>query len=284
MQNRSWTRSWPAFAIVSAKAWSVSSRTIAAARASGWSCGTRSAGHAVLDHLRDPADVRRDDRPRQGHRLEDRQALGLAMRRQHRDVERGGDRRDVVAAAREDDAVGDAVRGGAMLERVAHRALADDQQVRVRDRAEDVRPGVDQRLVALLGLQPGDDADDLRAGLHPVLVAQFARRLLVVVAGEVDAVVDELDRREARPLVGDLGDDRLRDRDQLVDVGRQAAQRLAVLGGPDARRVDGRHEVRPGVAGARHREYRLRRDDVGAVHVGVDDVRLDASRGTSRAP
>src|SRR6478609_7887922 len=39
------------------------------------------AGDAVLDHLGDPADVRRDDRPRQRHRFEDRQALRLAPRR-----------------------------------------------------------------------------------------------------------------------------------------------------------------------------------------------------------
>ena len=72
----------------------------------------------------------------------------------------GGDRRDVVAAAGEDHPVGDAVGRGPLLEEVAPRALADDQQVRVRAAPEDVRPGLDQRLVALLRLEPGDDADD----------------------------------------------------------------------------------------------------------------------------
>ena len=72
----------------------------------------------------------------------------------------------------EDDAVGDPVRGRALLERVAQRSLADDHQVRVGNLAQDVRPGIDQRLVALLGLEPRDDADDLRPGLHPELVAE----------------------------------------------------------------------------------------------------------------
>jgi hypothetical protein len=140
-----------------------------------------------------------------------------------------------------------------------------------------VWPRVEQRLVALLRLEPGDDADDLRAGLHAVGLAQVAVRLHGVVAGEVDAVVDEPDRREAWPLVGDLRDDRIRDGDQLVDLRREAAQRLAVRGGPDAGRMDRRHEVRPRAARVPHREHGLRPDHVGAVHVGVDDVRPDRS-------
>ena len=50
------------------------------------------------------------------------------------------------------------------LERLALRALADDQEVRVRDGGEDRRPGLEQGRVALLRLEPGDDADDRRAG------------------------------------------------------------------------------------------------------------------------
>ena len=121
MQNRSWTRSWPAFAIVLGEGLVREQPDDRRREGLGLVVRDEEAGHAVLDHLRDPADVRGDDRPRQGHRLEDREALGLAMRRQDRDVERGGDRRDVVAAAREHDPMGDAVRGGAMLQRVAQR-------------------------------------------------------------------------------------------------------------------------------------------------------------------
>jgi hypothetical protein len=240
--------------------------------------GDENTRHAVLNHLRNPADIGRDDRTRQRHRLEDREALGLAVRRQHGNVEGRGDGRDVVPTAGEHDAVGDPVRGGTVLEHVAHRALAHDEQVGVGHAAQHVRPGIDQRLVALLRLEAGDNADDPRPRLHPVLLTQVRRRQLVVVPAEVDAVVDQLDRREARPLVGDLRHDRVRHRDQLVHLGRQAAQRLAIVGRPDPRRVGGRHEEGPGMAGPRHREHRLRPDHVGAVHVGVDDVRPDAGQ------
>ena len=84
------------------------------------------------------------------------------------------------------------------LERVAPAALADDEQIGVGHRAQDRGPRLEQRRVALLGLEPGDDADDLRAGLHAVLLGQRAARLLVVVALEVDAVVDEADRDDGR--------------------------------------------------------------------------------------
>ena len=171
MQNRSWTRSWPARAIVSAKAWSVSSRTIAAASASAGRARDEEPGDAVLDHLGDPADVRRDDRPRQGHRLEDREALRLAIRRQDRDIERRGDGRDVVAAAGEHDPVGDAVRAARCSSESRSEPSPTISRYASGHRSEDVRPGLDERLVALLGLEPGDDADDLRARLHPVLVA-----------------------------------------------------------------------------------------------------------------
>ena len=81
----------------------------------------------------------------------------------------------------------------------------------------------------------------------------------------------------ARCSLGDLPLDRLRHRDQLVHVGCQAAQRLAVLGRPDSRRVDRRDDIRPLMAGVAERDRRLRPDDVGPIHVGVDDVGSDAS-------
>ena len=80
--------------------------------------------------------------------------------------------------------------------------------------------------MALLGLESRDDADDLRARLHAVFLGQRAARLLVVVAVEVDAVVDEPDR-DGRPLlVDELVLDRARDGDQPVHVRRQVAQEL----------------------------------------------------------
>ena len=80
-------------------------------------------GPPVLDHLGDAADVRGDDGPRQGHRLEDGQALRLAIGRQHGDIERGGHGGHVVAPAGEDDAVGDPQLTGLGFERLASRAL-----------------------------------------------------------------------------------------------------------------------------------------------------------------
>ena len=53
------------------------------------------------------------------------------------------------------------------LERVAPAALADDQQVGVGHGAQDGRPRLEQRRVALLRLEPGDDADDRAPGSIP---------------------------------------------------------------------------------------------------------------------
>ena len=246
-QKRSWTRSWPARAEPLREAGVEEEAGDRGREGDRVVVLDEEAGDAVLDHLGDPADVRRDDRPRQRHRFEDRQALCLAPRRQHGDVEPGGDGRDVVATPREDHPVGDAMGGGPLLEEVPPRALADDQEVGVRAGPQDVRPRLDQGLVALLGLQPGDDADDPAAGLEPELVAD-RRGALVVVPLQVDPVVDQADRRAGPVLVGDLPGDRAADRDQLVHLRRELADQLAVLRGADPRRVDGRDDVRPAVA------------------------------------
>src|SRR5258705_13638122 len=103
------------------------------------------------------------------------------MRRQDGDVQSCGHRRDVVAPTGEDDPMGDAVGLRPLLELIASTPLADDEEVRVRNVAEDERPGIEERLVALFRLQSRDDTDDLRTRLHPVLVTERAARLLVVV-------------------------------------------------------------------------------------------------------
>ena len=236
------------------------------------------AGLAVLDHLGDAADIGRDDRARQGHRLEDRQALRLAVRRQDGDVQRGGHGRHVVATAGEHDPVGDPQFAGLRFERVAPAALADDQEVRVRDGAQHLGPGLQQRGMALLGLQPGDDTDDLRAGFHAVLVGERAARLLVVVPVEVHAVVDERDRGRVAALVEELAFDGPRDRDELVHVRRELAQDVLVRLVPDAAGVDRADEVRPAMADLLEGQDGPRGDGLGAVHVGVDDVRPDLAQ------
>ena len=140
------------------------------------------------------------------------------------------------------------------------------------------RPRLEQRRVALLQLQPADHADDRRRRLHAVLVAQRAARLLVVVADEVDAVVDERPRRRGPALGDDLAVDRVRDHDQVIDRGRQPLELLLVLARADARRVDGRDHPRAPVAGLADRDHRLGAHDLRAVHVVVDDVGADVDQ------
>ncbi len=126
--------------------------------------------------------------------------------------------------------------------------------------------------MALLRLQPGHDADDLRAGLHPVLVGQRAARLLVVVALEVDAVVDEVHRDDVPALLLELALDRAGDRDEPVHVRGQPGEQRLVVARADPAGVDRRHEVRPAVADLAEGHDGARPDRVGAVHVGVEDV------------
>jgi hypothetical protein len=110
-------------------------------------------------------------------------------------------------------------------------ALAHDEQVRPGDLLQHARPGLEQRWMPLLGLETGDDANDLRARLHAVLVPQRAARLLVLVALQVDAVVDEADRSQGPSLLDDLLLHRARHGDELVHVRREPAQLLAILRG-----------------------------------------------------
>ena len=171
------------------------------------------------------------------------------------------------------DPVGDPELAGLGFERLAARAFADDEQVGVGDGAQDLGPGLEQRRVALLRLEPGDDADELRARLHAVFLGQRAARLLVVVARQVDAVVDAPDRRGRASFVDELALDHLGDRDELVDVRRQLAQELAVLLGADAARVDGRDDVRPALADLGEGHRCAGADGLGPEHVVVDDLR-----------
>ena len=233
------------------------------------------AGLAVLDHLRDAADVGGDDRARERHRLEDREALGLAVGRQDRHVKGRGDGRDVVAPAGEDDPMGDPQFACLRFEGVPPAALADDQQIRIGHGAQDLGPGLDEGRVALFGFEPGHDAHDLGARLHAVLLGQRAARLLVVVPLEIDAVVDERDGDRVASLVADLLLDGPRHRDQPIHVRGELAQDVLVRLVTDPARVDGAHQVRPAMADLGEREDGPGRDGLGPEHVGVDDVRAN---------
>ena len=120
--------------------------------------------------------------------------------------------------------------------------------------------------------------DDLRAGLHAVLLGERAARLLVVVALEVHAVVDEADRDASPgPRRSSLASIALRDRDELVDrraSARSSAARSSL--GADPARVDRRRRGTAAAGRASPSAMTARRaDDLGAVHVGVDDVGAD---------
>ena len=171
--------------------------------------------------------------------------------------------------------MGDAQLARLGLQRVAPAALTDDQQIAVGDRAQDGRPGFQQGRVALLRLQTGDHADDLRAGLHPVLPRQRAARILVVVALEVHAVVDEADRDDRPAFVDELRLDGAGDGDESIELRRQFQQGLTICLGPDAAGMGRGDQVRAPLAGLAQRDDGARRDRLGAIHVGVDDVRPD---------
>ena len=286
MQNRSWTRSWPAFAIVSAKAWSVRSRTIAAASASGLSCSTRSpvTPSSIISGIpptsdattgRDSAIASRIDRP-----------WASRMRRQDRDVERGGDRRDVVAAAGEDDPMGDAVGGRATAR--ARRAASP------RRRSAGTRPapraGRAARRRSASGGPSRAPAGRRRRRSASRAPSRTRRGACSTAPGGRSAGGRRRCRSAGPARRSGRSSAILRSIDFETAIswsisGRQLAERLAVLGGADPRRVDGRDDVRPR-DGRRSPSAsdRLRPDDVGAVHVGVDDVRPDVGEvGGQRA-
>ncbi len=138
--------------------------------------------------------------------------------------------------------------------------------------------------MALLRLEPGDDPDDRGVLRQPVLLAQRAARVLVVVALEVHAVVDERDRGRVAALVAELLDDRTGDRDDPVHPRGQAVQDRPVLVRADPARMDGRDDVRSRTPDLAERDRRPRPDELGAVHVVVDDLRPKvAHQGGQRA-
>ena len=145
----------------------------------------------------------------------------------------------------------------------------------VRHGGEHAGPGLEQRRMALLRLQPGHDAHDRRPRRDVVLALERAADLGGLVAGEVDAVVDQADRRADTALVLELSDDRPRDGDEVVHPGREAADEVAVHVGANPGRVDRPDHQRPAPARGRELPCGLRAHDLGAVHVVVDHVGLD---------
>ena len=131
----------------------------------------------------------------------------------------------------------------------------------------------------LLGLQPRDHSHDERASRDAELVAQRAGRGGGGEARQVDAVGNDAELRPVATLAADLVLDARRRHDQSVHVRSQPRQRGLVIGRAHARGVDGGHDHRrpggDGGAGA---------DDLGAEHVGVDEVDLVAPQPGGELP
>ena len=217
-QNRSWTRRWPLRPSMSASGWSVSSRHDGVGQRGRVVWRHEQAGDAVLDHLGDAAHVGRHHRACQRHGLEDDQALCLAVGGQDGDVERGGDRGHVLAAAREHDLRARVAHGGCprsaspsqgspsrpsasawSCSSSGQRALADDQQAGRRGPVP-APSGHASSSVAwpFSGSSRATTPTSGRPFGEAVLLGQRAARLGVVVARQVDPVVDELDGRRGR--------------------------------------------------------------------------------------
>ena len=161
------------------------------------------------------------------------------------------------------------------FEQLALRALADDQQLGVRDEARTSGQASSRVGWPFSGSRRATTPTTGAPAGMPYSVVERAARLLLGVALEVDAVVDEVDRGADAALVIELADDRARDGDQAVHPRGEAAQELAILLGPDAARVDRADDERAGPTGRREGPRGLRAHDLGPVHVVVDDVGLD---------
>ena len=124
-------------------------------------------------------DRRGHDRPRHGGGLDrgERHPFVEGGQREHVDgVEHA---RDVGAEAGEDHRRRDAERLDLGLERLAPAAVADQEQTRVGEVAGHGGPGVEEIAMALLILEPADDADDRRVRID----TQILPRRLSIAAG-----------------------------------------------------------------------------------------------------
>ena len=167
---------------------------------------------------------------------------------------------------------------GLRLERLAARALAHDQQPRVRDRVENQRPRLEERRVALLRLEPRDHADQRRSPARTRTPRAACSTPPAVVAIEVHAVVDHAgSARRSGPRRGSWPTMRAADRDQTVHLGRQhREQRRGLPTVADATRMDRVDQERPRQASLDEAHHRPSSDDLRPIHVAVDDLRRPA--------
>ena len=129
--------------------------------------------------------------------------------------------------------------------------------------------------MTLLGLQPGHDTDDLGILRDRVFVVERAARLLVVVPLQIHAVVDQADGHALATLVTDLLLDCPGHDNQPIHQRRQLAQCLAVVDAADAARMNRRDHGRPLAAFLTQQQGGKGPYHLGAVHVVVDNLRLD---------
>ena len=180
-------------------------------------------GHAVLDDIRDAADIRRDGRAAHARALGDGVGEGLGDGRERVDVERVVEAVHIRDPARKHNRALRAGLRGKCFKHLALLALARDQQADIRVIFDGDGKAADERRHILDRVEPGRDAED--DGIVPHLQANRAQIVLPPELrrdrGKIDAVVDG----EHRLRVKASGDEQLGHRVGYADVIVEHAQR-----------------------------------------------------------
>jgi hypothetical protein len=216
------------------------------------------AGHAVVDDVRDAADVRRHDRSACRERFDDRHRRALARRGEHDGIADRVPRGDVLLVTEEQARPGDAEVVGSLLESDAVVTVAHEEQQRVDPPLAKAREGREQVVGSLHRGHPPEPSDDEQVLRDPEAAPHF---LYVPFEGDAGLELD------AQPDDGELlarGD---AEGDQLVSDLR--AHGDETVGGAGEDGFDGAEEQRSGMP------------EVPAEHVAVE--RMDDDRPASQA-
>ena len=109
-----------------------------------------------------PPAVRRDDRPRAGHRVEQRRAEPFGHRAHREQIESLDAAEHVGAEAGQQHVLLEMVLVHLLFEVLAQLAFAEDDEARVGHLLHDEMRGVDQVALSLVRHERGDVADDRR--------------------------------------------------------------------------------------------------------------------------
>ncbi len=117
------------------------------------------AGRIRDDQFRNSADPGCDDRKSGRHGFEDAVWARLGSRRQHEDVALRQKRRDVTPFSEKCHVCADSEARHTVPEFFPQWAVSDEYELRVRAPADDLRDGVEERVVAFFSAQVGDRDD-----------------------------------------------------------------------------------------------------------------------------